>query len=322
MRLLLLVLLLGLSHTAFAATVVGATVQVNAFAGGPEEDPGLTDSNQFSGPQSGTVAAISPHAGASADAFADFGVVKVSGQANSQSGGYIGIANATGQWTDIVTLSSGAFNGLQARITGSVTLQGFISPVGTGRGNIHMEFDMGNAGTSVNGAWDNDTPVNATGFPAAGLSVQPGGTLFYSNIHEVTLSIVLGNSFVLKESLALGAVSKPVCQTSNPACLDDGGGAVDVDFGHSSYWSGITSIKVRNASGIFVEQDLSQFTLSSNSGTDYFQSFVPNPVPLPAAAWLFAPALSVLAAMRRRQRGWREQVASKARARFRGPGAA
>ncbi len=300
MRFVSMVMLLALSQTAFAATVVGTRVDVVASAGGPEEDPNLADFNQRIDPSSASAAAISPHAGASADGFADFGVIKVIGQANSQSGGYLGTANATASWTDVVTLSSGAFNGLQARITASTTLQGFISPTGSGRGSIHLEFDMGNAGTSVNGAWDTSTPVNATGFPAAGLNVQTGGSLFYSNIHEVTLVITLGNAFVLKEELALGAVSKPVCQTMSSACLDGSAGAVDVDFGHSSYWNGITSIAVRNQSGLFEQQDLSLFSLSSSSGTDYFQSFVPTPVPLPAALCLFAPALGMLAVGARR----------------------
>jgi len=167
-----------------------------------------------------------------------------------------------------------------------------------------MNFDVGNAGTSVNGAWDTNTPANATGFPGTGLNVQPGGTLFYSNIHNVTRTITLGDSFVLSESLSVGASSKPACQaSSSAACLNDDSGSVDVDFGNSSYWNGITSIAVRDpGTGLFETKDLSLFSLSANSGTDYFQSFVPAPVPLPAALWLFAPALGVIA------RRWRRTV--------------
>ena len=299
MRLILIVMTLAMAQGAFAATVVGTRADVIASAGGPEEDSDLTDFSQRVDPSQASAAAISPHAGASADAFADFGVIKVMAQANSQSGGYLGAGNATGSWTDIVTLSSGSFNGQQARITASVTLQGFISPTGTGRGATHLEFKMGNAGTSVNGAWDTSTPINATGFPSAGLNVLPGGSLFYSNIHEVTLTITLGNSFVLTEELTVGASSKPVCQTSSAACFNDDSGTVDIDFGNSSYWSGISSIAVLNQNGFFENQDLSLFSLSANSGTDYFQSFVPAPVPLPAALWLFAPALALLGVTRR-----------------------
>lgn len=293
MRVILIAMFLIAGQTAFAATVLGTRVDVIAWAGGPAEDPDLTDFNHTIDVGQASAAAVSPHAGASADGFADYGVIKVIAQANSQDGGYIGSANATGSWMDIVTLSSGVFNGQQARITASVTMEGYISPVGKGGGSAQLDFRMGNAHTTVNGAWNNDTPVNATGFPASGLSVQPGGTLFYSNTHDVTLTITLGNSFILSEELSVGAGSKPACGT-NPACLNGASGSVDVDFGHSSYWGGFKSIAVRNASGLFEQQDLSLFTLIADSGTDYSKSFVPQPVPLPGAVWLFGPALALL----------------------------
>ncbi len=282
MRKLLMLVLAALAQPALAA-VVGTHVTVSAVAGGPEET--LGDADQASDVGSASAAAIATHSGASADAFVDFGVIKVLAQANSQAGGYNAGAGALGSWTDIVTLSSGSFNGLQARITASTTLQGFISTVGTGRGAVVMDFDVGIAGTSFN------------------TSREAGESLFHSDIHEVTLNVTLGNSFVLKETLQVGAGSKPACDAgASPACLSLDSGSVDVDFGHSSYWNGITSIAVRNPStGLFEAQDLSLFTLSANSGTDYFKSFVP--VPLPAATWLFAPALVLLSRQRRRTAG-------------------
>ena len=298
MRLLIVLTLLLLSHAGWAATV-GTRADAVAFAGGPEEAPGQSDSNQATDPSSASAAAISPHAGASADASADFGVIKVIAQQNSPDGGFLGAATATGRWTEIMSLSSGSSNGQEARITMAVTLQGFISPVGSGRGSLSFNFDVRNAGTSISGAWDTDTPVNATGFPNSGLNVTAGGTLFYSNIHEVTATITLGDTFVVEETLSASA-SKNGCHAETP-CLASEAGAVDIDFGHSSYWSGITSVEVRDPiTGLFVPADISQFTLTSNSGTDYSRSFVP--VPLPAAAWLFATALVRMVSRGRRKR--------------------
>ncbi len=125
MRIMIVLMLTLLSQPVFAA-IVGTSVQVIAAAGGPDELSGASDFDQAFDASSASAAAISPHAGGSADGSANFGVIKVMAQANSQSGGYVGTGNATGSWTDIVTLSSGSFNGQQTRFTASVTLQGFI----------------------------------------------------------------------------------------------------------------------------------------------------------------------------------------------------
>lgn len=254
------------------------------MAGGPEEDnPGPNAFGQDSDISSASTFALSPHGGANGDAFVDFGVIKVIVQGNSQPGGYNAGAGASGSWTDIVTLSSGAFNGLQARITASVTLQGFISTVGTGRGAVVMDFDMGNTGTSFSTV------------------AERGETVFHNQEHAVTFTVTLGNSFVIAEKLSVGAGSNPACDTgASAACLAGNGGAADVDFGSSSYWNGVSSIKVRNpGTGLFEEKDLSLFTLSSNSGTDYFRSFVPTPVPVPASLPLMSAGVAALAWRRR-----------------------
>lgn len=299
MRHVTLLLLFALSQATFAATV-GTSVRVIASAGGPEEAPDDTDFNQNFDPSSASAAAISPHAGASADAFADFGVIKAMAQQNSSGGGFVGAGFAEGKWTEIMTLSSGSFNGQKAHITIGITLQGFISSTGTGRGAVNLDFNIGlGNGLTINGAWDSDTPDNATGFPLSGLNIS-GSSLFYSNIHDVTAEITLGNSFVVSEVLVASA-SKNGCQTT-AACLLSGSGTVDVDFGHTSYWDGIKSISVLNTTtGLFESKDVSFFSLVGNSGVDYSQSFVPAAVPVPAAIWLFAPGLGCLAAAQRRR---------------------
>jgi hypothetical protein len=304
MRTANLLVLAFLSPPVWAATA-GTSVHVVASAGGPQESAGLSDFEQASDVGSASAAAISPHAGASADGFANFGVLKVMAQGNSQSGGYNAAANATASWADIVTLNSSSFNGQQAKFTAIVSLQGFISPVDTGRGTVGMDFSIGlGGGFSINGAWDTNTPANASGFPSLGLSAQPGGSLFFSGFREVNFTVTLGNSFVMSEELRVGASSKPACESSSgPACMDGTSGSVDVDFGHSSYWGGITSIAVLNAgTGLFETKDLSLFSVGSVSGTDYLQSFVPNPVPVPAAVWMLGSALGLLASRRRRSR--------------------
>jgi len=281
-----------------AWSAVGTRVEVIAFAGGPEEASNDTDSAQKIDPGSASVAAISPHAGANADAFAAFGVIKVSTQSNAQAGGFVGVGFANGMWSDIVTLSSAGFDGMEARITAGVTLAGFISPTGHGAGSVQFNFRLRNSSTSVNGAWDTNTPLNATGFPSEGLNAIPGGSLFYSGVHEVTNTITLGSPFVLEEELTTNAF-KLGCQTSS-TCLLSEAGAADTDFGHSSYWNGFKSIAVKDpVTGLFNPVDLSLFSITASSGVDYSRSFVPTVVPVPAAILLFLPGLGVLACLRR-----------------------
>src|SRR5262249_18858403 len=70
-----------------------------------------------------------------------------------------------------------------------------------------------------------------------------------------------------------------------------------IDASHSVYWGGLTEFTVDGAQ--------TPFTLSSASGTDYTQSFIPS-VPVPAAFWLLLSGiggLAVLGKVRVRRRG-------------------
>ncbi len=297
MRYITLLLLFTLSQASFGAT----SVNVIASAGGPEEAPDNTEFNQFFDPSSASAAAISPHAGATADAFADHGVIKVFAQQNSLAGGFTGAAFAEGKWSDTMRLNSAGFNGQSAKLTFSITVQGFIAPTGSGRGSVELNVKVGIGSLlTINGAFDATTSNTTTGFPPSGLNIG-SGALFYSNIHDLTTQITLGTPFTISEVLTAGA-GKNGCQTT-ATCLLSEAGSVDVDFGHSSYWNGVKSIAVRNPNtGIFENQDISLFSLTGSSGIDYSQSFVPAPVPLPASLLLFAPTLGLLAVTSRRMR--------------------
>jgi hypothetical protein len=63
-------------------------------------------------------------------------------------------------------------------------------------------------------------------------------------------------------------------------------GAAQFDLAHSLYWGGLTDL---TAAGVPVDV----FTVTSDSGTNYADSFVPSAAPEPATARLFAGALLI-----------------------------
>lgn len=74
-------------------------------------------------------------------------------------------------------------------------------------------------------------------------------------------------------------------------------GKAVVDLGHSTYWGGINSITLADGSVV-------SYSVTSESGTDYSRSFIPDAqVPEPGSLLLFPSALALLALSRRRKQG-------------------
>ena len=86
------------------------------------------------------------------------------------------------------------------------------------------------------------------GFPVDGVSAVAGGPLYYSAIHDLTLSFVVGSAFTVTERLRVSTF-KIDCGFNAALCETTGAGSVNVDFGHSSYWNGVSAIRWPTANG-------------------------------------------------------------------------
>ncbi|KQW46668.1 hypothetical protein ASD88_09840 [Pelomonas sp. Root662] len=270
---------------AFAATAASTIANTSASALGKATDPPFVDLD--TGTFSSSSSASGNGAGATADASVQLGVIKLYASSFGGAGNSIGDAHAGASYGEDITISSAGFNGMQAKVKMGVTLQGLIDPTGGGYGSVDFFFGVGSNTNSFLGTWTaNSNPAFPGGFPVANVSAVAGGPLYYSGIHEITANITLGSVFTVIERLRLHT-HKVDCGGTDLQCSFSAAGSATADFGHSSYWNGISAISVLDPnSGLYVPADLSLFSVSSPSGLDWTKSFAP--VPEPSTLWLMA----------------------------------
>lgn len=267
-----------------SAGVSGSQVPINQ-QGSVADDDKFSSSSAFSG----------GGGGGTGDASTELGVIKVYASAFSGAGGIVGRGSAEGAYAEDITISSVGLNGTPGKITVGVTLQGFVDPQGSMGGSVDWSFN----GLGFLGSWSTlSSPAFPGGFPVDGVSAVAGGPLFYSDIHDLTLSFTVGNAFTITERLRVSSF-KIDCSFNVALCETTGAGSVNVDFGHSSYWNGVSAISLLDASGNYVPADLSLFTATSSTGVDMMGSFVP--VPEPATMWLWLAGLAAATPLLRRR---------------------
>lgn len=294
-------LLVGLTALgcALAASAGSTIARTSASALGKAVDPVFSDfdTGQFASSSS----ASGNGAGATADASVQLGVIKLYASSFGGAGNSIGDSHAEGTYTEDITISSAGLNGTQARITVGVTLQGMIDPTGGGYGSTDFYFSAGSSTGSFLGSWTaNSDPSFPGGFPVDNVSAVAGGPLYYSGIHNFKTTITLGSAFTVTERLTLHT-RKIDCGGSELECSFSAAGSAVADFGHSSYWNGISAISLLDPNtGLYVPADLSLFTITSPSGLNWAQSFAP--VPEPSALWLMSLGGLLLIAAARRAR--------------------
>jgi len=258
------------------------------------------------GPGVATVSVSNGHQGvlASANAQADYGVLKVSGHAEAVGGvpntvNNIGDANATAFMSDYVTINSPGV----ARFTDAVMTATFAVSGGYFRNGAFAvppgAFDGYTASTQGN--WDvsifnsyyhgyESGTLYQTGYDEILKGIDLGSGVYDTSVSSafgqftVQVPIMIGEGFDIRFNLA--------GRTYALAFGDGTSSYGDFDLGHSMYWGGISSISI-NGSEV-------PFSLSSQSSHDWIQSSIPSSVPVPAAVWLFGSALLGLARIGRR----------------------
>lgn len=261
----------------------------------------------YPGPGAPTAYVNNAHQGvlAEAYAYADYGVLKASGHAESVGGVpntlvNLGDANSRALSVDGVTISSAGFARFTpAMLNASFAISGDYSRIGgfainPGAFDGYTAATQGNWSVSI---WNN--------YYSGGES----GTLYQTGYEEilrsVTLDGVTNNSvsdifglYSVQVPIQLGEMFDIRMEIGGRAyALAFGAGASSssgYNLGQSAYWGGITSVTVNG-------QEI-PFSLISQSGHDWMQSSIPSAIPVPAAAWLFGSGLLGLIGISRRKK--------------------
>lgn len=256
-----------------------------------------TGVNGVSGTQSASISNTGTYGSASATAFAAQGINKTAGVSSTalpstpvpgatvqQWSGY-----GQSQWNDVVTLSSpgtasGFINALF--LVDSTLVAGAGSGLGQSISTVIFQFTAGSS-TSFS--------YNATLDPS-GLGVTWGGSGATPTWIGPS-SVLVALSIPYFDGSAFGLTSFLSCQSTSDASTfgDIASGSCHAD--QSAYWAGI--VNVTDSLG----NPLTGWSITSASGTDYSQSFVPSGIPEPGTWAMMLFGFGVIgAAMRRRRR--------------------
>jgi hypothetical protein len=235
---------------------------------------------------------------ATARATANYGVLKsyVSGYGTAYS---TSTAVAYAGFTDFITISNPELDGQ----VGTVTLSFYYDydldihgnntyPANTANGHFSAYAGMyGYYGNTYSSQVN--TSVNNNGvqdFINGGVTTSDLNGLRYDAVgHYLTLTgkFVYGSAFMVNMNIAIDG--------STYTNQNGGTSSYVGDASHSGYWGGISSL---TADG----KTVTAYTLSSQSGTDYSQSFAPSAdVPEPGALALIAAGLAGMVGVRRKR---------------------
>jgi hypothetical protein len=294
-------LLAALACNAHASVMTYTQGSTNA---GSVRDPYPSSGDRYRSSVSGSDASASFYAAASAD----YGALKVYASGTAQAQNHTS-AFASATVADTIILNNSALNGTKGLLTvgfysnAALSAQN-ASPYGpfATSANYYLDVLMATSYSGIANSQANLTRrIIVDDDPAYSSSTSRMWVNDVNGFHDTTIG---GNYFTLTQEFVWGVpiivqMNMYVEGLRNAYPYGDGSGTYGsfiADGSHSTYWNGIQAI---TSGGVAV----TDYTLSSGSGTDYGHSFLPAAdVPEPGTLALMAAAVTGLGAVRRRQR--------------------
>lgn len=234
-------------------------------------------------------ASVGTMAGGRAVASAGYGVLKGTTIGSTTGGGSSGGTSA--KFDDLLRLSNSTLNGAQGTVTVAyqIDYDSSVTAAGTGFSNGSVSF-LARAGSNY--SWYLDY-LRSDGGSYTMYEFQDGAG------YGRTYGVPRANFVYVTTDFTWGGLFGTSFELNTNASSDapgDGSGSAGhyFDAGHSAYWAGIVSA---TANG----QVIRDYTLTSQSGTDYSRSFAPAAeVPEPATSAMFLFGLAVVGMLRKR----------------------
>jgi hypothetical protein len=266
------------SNPAAAAVATLAQLNVSGGVGGTITDYGILNGNT-------STASVSGYFGNSA-ALAQYGVLKASTSARVESGSANGYASAG--YSDYLTLNNPGLTGLSGSVTFAyyIAYNSSVAAVDGGFSNGDVSF-MARAG-AYDYTWFLDyASTDGRGYTM--MEFQDPNHAYTRTYHVdppsfiyVTTNFIWGSPIYNELGLILNA-------------SESGNTSFNFDAGHSGYWAGVTSVTTNGTI-------IADYTLTSQSGTDYSHSFVPTAkVPEPATLCMVGLGIALMGARRKRR---------------------